>query len=139
MPQFRALRDIVVVDIWDFWRFLNELFYPKEGKRWCRDLTTYGIIKMADASEILKKYIEIFMKIIITFEMAAFVNKGKAFLYGHPLTEECYYLPSARIDKKSPQSDRNNDCAFLKVESVNFPANIQASISHEIVKRTNFI
>ena len=53
MPQFRALRDIVVVDIWEFVRFLNELFYPKEEKRWYKDLTTYGIIKMADASEIL--------------------------------------------------------------------------------------
>uniref|UniRef100_A0A1X7UVR8 Death domain-containing protein n=1 Tax=Amphimedon queenslandica TaxID=400682 RepID=A0A1X7UVR8_AMPQE len=138
MPQFRALRDIVVVDIWEFVRFLNELIYPKEGKKWYKDLTTYGIIKISDASEILKKYVDIFMKIIITFGMAAFINREKAYLNGRFLTEVCYYLPSARINKRSPPSDHTNDYAFLEIESANFPANIQASISHEILKKPNF-
>uniref|UniRef100_A0A1X7UWF7 Uncharacterized protein n=1 Tax=Amphimedon queenslandica TaxID=400682 RepID=A0A1X7UWF7_AMPQE len=137
MPQFRDLRDIVVVDIWEFVQFLNELIYPKKEKKWYKDLTTYGIIKISDASEILKKHMEIFIKIIITFGMAAFISKEKAFLNGRFLTEVCYYLPSARIDKKSP-SGHSNDYAFLKIESPNFPANIQASISHEIMKRQNF-
>ena len=138
MPQFRDLRDIVVVDVWEFVQLLNELIYPKEEKKWYKDLTTYGIIKASDASKILNMYLNIFMKIIITFGMAAFINIEKAFFNGHFSTEVCYYLPSARINKKSPPSNRNNDYAFLEIESTNFPANIQASISHEILKKQYF-
>ena len=135
MPQFRSLRDIVVVDIWEFMQFLNKLFYPEKEKQWYKELTTYGVIKKTHASEILKQYVESFMLIIITFGMAAEIGKGK---YGRALSDKCYYLPSARIGKKSFPCDHNNEYAFLKIESVNFPVNIQASISHEIMKKPNF-
>lgn len=139
MPQFKALKDIVIVDIWEFMRYLNKLFYPEANESWYKNLVTYGFIKKKHAKEILKEYEEDFMKIIVTFGMAAYVSKGKVSLPGHALSEECYYLPSARTTKgSSPEHDGNNDYAFLEIESVTFPANVQASVTHEIMKRQNF-
>ena len=134
MPQFKSLRDIIVVDIWQFMQFLNELFYPQEGKKWYSELTTYGVIRNEHTFEILKHDAENFMKIIITFGIAALISKGK---YDRGTSsEECYYLPSARIHKSPPfDCKKKNDYAFLKLESVNFPANVQASISHELMKK----
>ena len=147
MPQFKALKDIVIVDIWEFMRYLNKLFYPKANpeanpeanESWRKDLVTYGIIKKKQAKEILKEYEEDFMKIIVTFGMAAYISKGRVFLPGRMPFEECYYLPSARTTNgTSTEHDGNNDYAFLEIESITFPANVQASVTHEIMKKQNF-
>ena len=139
MPQFKALKDIVIVDIWEFMRYLNKLFYPEANESWHKNLVTYGFIKKKQAKEILKEYEEDFMKIIVTFGMAAYVSRGKVSLPGYALSEECYYLPSARTTKGFfPEHDGNNDYAFLEIESVTFPANVQASVTHEIMKKQNF-
>ena len=139
MPQFKALKDIVIVDIWEFMRYLNKLFYPEANESWYKNLVTYGFIKKKQAKEILKEYEEDFMKIIVTFGMAAYVSRGKVSLPGYALSEECYYLPSARTTKGFfPEHDGNNDYAFLEIESVTFPANVQASVTHEIMKKQNF-
>lgn len=139
MPQFKALKDIVIVDIWEFMRYLNKLFYPEANESWYKNLVTYGFIKKKQAKEILKEYEEDFMKIIVTFGMAAYVSKGKVSLPGRTPSEECYYLPSARTTKGFfPEHDGNNDYAFLEIESVTFPANVQASVTHEIMKKQNF-
>lgn len=139
MPQFKALKDIVIVDIWEFMRYLNKLFYPETNESWRSDLIKYGIIKKKQAKEILKEYEEDFMKIIVTFGMAAYVSKGKVSLPGRTPSEECYYLPSARTTNgTSTEHDGNNDYAFLEIESVTFPANVQAGVTHEIMKKRNF-
>ena len=53
MPQFESLRDIVIVDIWEFAQCLDKLFYPDPKASHAENLLKYGIISLQSIRKIL--------------------------------------------------------------------------------------
>ena len=140
IPLFEALEDIVIVDIWEFVKHLNELFYDpyKQYPHLCK----YGFISQTSTKALLGNDEEDFMQVLITLSMTARVQSGKNILIdGDYVANEmmCYYLPSARVKESYTPKDDNIDFAFLEIQSVNFPANVQACIAGNIMNSDNAV
>lgn len=143
MPKFEALKNLVIVDIWEFTQHLNKLFYPEAHTRHAYHLVKYGIITKTSTSEILGSEEKYFMQIVTTFAMAARIQNSRAVVFDdeRPLCpdEECYYLPLARVGEAYRPTAEENDYAFLEIRSVNFPANVLACVSHGVMKNDDAI
>ena len=139
MPQYDAVKDIVIVNIWEFTQYLNKLYYPQEGETYTTNLLTYGIISKPSVSKIFYKYPDIlaenFMKVLTTIAMASKISSGRSILIdGQEQPDEVhYYLPLARTHQVYIPPEEENDYAFIEIQSVNFPANVQAGISYAIM------
>ena len=140
IPLFEALEDIVIVDIWEFVKRLNELFYDLSKKY--PNLCKYGFISQTSTKALLGKDEKDFMQVLITLSMTARVQNGRNILIDGKLgpDEMCYYLPSARnSDSYTPEDNDFDDFAFLEIHSVNFPANVQACIAGNIMNSNNAV
>ena len=138
MPQYDAVKDIVIVNIWEFTQYLNKLYYPQEGESYAPNLLKYGIISESSVKEIFCKHpqsAEDFMTVLTTIAMASKIESGRAILIdGQQQPDEVhYYLPLARTREVYIPSEEENDYAFIEIQSVNFPANVQAGISYAIM------
>ncbi|XP_019861311.1 PREDICTED: uncharacterized protein LOC109589717 [Amphimedon queenslandica] len=138
MPQYDSIKDIVIVNIWEFTQYLDKLYYPQEEEPYAPNLLKYGIISESSVKEIFCKHpesAEDFMKVLTTIAMASKIKSGLSILidYQQQPDKVHYYLPLARTREVYTPPDKENDYAFIEIESVNFPANIQASISYAIM------
>ena len=140
MPQYDTIKDIVIVDIWEFTQYLNKLYYPQERESYATNLLKYGIISESSVKIILRKHPDSakdFMRVLTTIAMASEIKSGWSILIDH-LQERLrpevhYYLPLARICEEYTPPAEENDYAFIEIQSVNFPANVQACISYAIM------
>ncbi|XP_019855169.1 PREDICTED: uncharacterized protein LOC109584049 isoform X2 [Amphimedon queenslandica] len=138
MPQYDSIKDIVIVNIWEFTQYLNKLYYPQEGEPYASNLLKYGIISESSVKKIFCKHpdsAEDFMTVLTTIAMASKIESGRSILIDdHQQRNEVhYYLPLARTHEEYNPPDKENDYAFIEIESVNFPANVQACISYAIM------
>ena len=138
MPQYERIKDIVIVNIWEFTQYLDKLYYPQEGKSYTPNLLKYGIISGSSIKKIFCRHpdsAEDFMKVLTTIAMASKIKSGQSVLIDQkPLYPEVhYYLPLARICEEYTPPEEENDYAFIEIQSVNFPANVQACISYAIM------
>ena len=139
MPQYDAVKDIVIVNIWEFTQYLDKLYYP-EGDSYAPNLLKYGIISESSVKEIFCKHPESakdFMKVLTTIAMASKIESGQSILIdGQKQPDEVhYYLPLARTREEYTPPAEENDYAFIEIQSVNFPANVQACISYAIMEK----
>ena len=137
MPQYDAVKDIVIVNIWEFTQYLDKLYYP-EGDSYAPNLLKYGIISESSVKEIFCKHpesAEDFMTVLTTIAMASKIKSGWSILIdGQQQPDEVhYYLPLARTREEYTPPEEENDYAFIEIQSVNFPANVQACISYAIM------
>ena len=145
MPQYVDIKDIVIVNIWEFTQYLNKLYYPQEGKPYAANLLKYGIISESSMKEIFYKYpdtfTENFMKVLTTIAMASKINSGRSILIDDQQQpdEVHYYLPLARTHEVYRPPEEENDYAFIEIKSVNFPANVQACISNAIMENKDAV
>lgn len=142
MPQFESLRDIVIVDIWEFAQCLDKLFYPDSKAPHAENLLKYGIISLQSIEEILPpEILNDFLTILTTIAMIAEVKSQQSSIL---IDQEqlqpgvYYYLPSARIGK-SDTARNENDFIFLQIKGASFPSSLQAGISNEIMKNEVFL
>ncbi|XP_019852022.1 PREDICTED: uncharacterized protein LOC109581953 [Amphimedon queenslandica] len=138
MPQYDSIKDIVIVNIWEFTQYLNKLYYPQEREPYATNLRKYGIISESSVKKIFCKHpesAENFMKVLTTIAMASKIESGQSILIDNQQQpdEVHYYLPLARMHEEYTPSEEENDYAFIEIESVNFPANVQACISYAIM------
>ena len=139
MPQYDSIKDIVIVNIWEFTQYLNKLYYPQEGESYATNLLKYGIISEASVKKIFCQHPDIcsedFMTVLTTIAMASKIKSGQSILIdGQQQPDEVhYYLPLARTCEVYTPSAEENDYAFIEIQSVNFPANVQACISYAIM------
>ncbi|XP_019863239.1 PREDICTED: uncharacterized protein LOC109592142 [Amphimedon queenslandica] len=75
------------------------------------------------------------MTVLTTIAMASKIKSGQSILIdGQKQPNEVhYYLPLARTRAEYVPLEEENDYAFIEIESVNFPANVQACISYAIM------
>ncbi|XP_019859881.1 PREDICTED: uncharacterized protein LOC109588142 [Amphimedon queenslandica] len=139
MPQFKSLRSIVIVDIYEFAQCIDRLFYPKPEAPYSQNLLKYGIISQNDIKKILPLEItDDFINILKTFAMVAEIKSPSRIIIEDQVQSEVetfFYLPSARITKYD--MIRRNDYIILHIEGASFPSSLQAGISHEIMKNEN--
>ena len=137
MPQFESLRDIVIVDVYEFAQCIDRLFYPKPEASYSQNLLKYGIISQKVIEEMLPSEIfDDFMTILTKFAMVAKIESPSRILINQDQfqseVETHFYLPSARINKYVNLHEK--DYIFLHIEGAIFPSGLQAGISHEIMK-----
>jgi hypothetical protein len=135
MESFTELKDLVIIDILEFAKLLDKLYYPDEKYP---DLRNFGIVSQTHTKMILGPDEENYMKIVTTLAMTAKISNGKSIeIDGKPGPNEvCYYLPSARVGDIQPSENTCtfvNAFAFLKIESANFSTNVQACITQSIM------
>ena len=135
MPQYEKVKDIVIVNIWEFTQYLNKLYYPQERTP---NLLKYGIVSESSVNEIFCKHpesAEDFMKVLTTIAMASKIKSGQSILIDDQQQpdEVHYYLPLARTHEEYNPPEEENDYVFIEIQSVNFPANVQACISNAIM------
>ena len=137
MPHFVDIKHLVIVDIYEFAQLLHKLFYPSNPEaEYAKRLLKHGIISLEDVNEVLDvptNVVSYFMQILSSFVMVAEV---KSVIIDQEAPEESglhYYLPSAKNGENYTLLEVDNDCAFLEVKSVNFPANFQACITQEVM------
>ncbi|XP_019851996.1 PREDICTED: uncharacterized protein LOC109581932 [Amphimedon queenslandica] len=138
MPQYDDIKDIVIVNIWEFTQYLNKLYYPQEGEPYAPNLLKYGIVSESFVKRIFCKHpesAEDFLTILTTIAMASKIKSGLFILINNQKqnNEVHYYLLLARIHAEYTPSEEENDYAFIEIKSVNFPANVQAGISNAIM------
>ncbi|XP_019855160.1 PREDICTED: uncharacterized protein LOC109584040 [Amphimedon queenslandica] len=138
MPQYEKVEDIVIVNIWEFTQYLDKLYYPQEKEPYAANLLKYGIISESSVKKIFCKHPESaddFMTVLTTIAMASKIKSGKSILIDDQQQpdEVHYYLPLARTRAEYTPPEEENDYAFIEIESVNFPANVQACISYAIM------
>ena len=75
------------------------------------------------------------MSVLTTIAMASKIESGQSILIDdqQQSNEVHYYLPLARAHEEYAPPEEENDYAFIEIESVNFPANVQAGISYAIM------
>ena len=132
IPISSVLKEYVIVDIYKFSSLLSELFYPKSSESIA---SSFGIITAKEAENVLQSIRVVYMKIITSLGMVATIdNTSRIILEGHRLKEGevFYFLPLARTTL--PDFKRLDDSAQIVITSINFPANIQACITHAIMK-----
>ncbi|XP_019851997.1 PREDICTED: uncharacterized protein LOC109581933 [Amphimedon queenslandica] len=145
MPQYDSIKDIVIVNILEFTQYLNKLYYPQTEESYAHNLLKYGIISESSVKGIFCKYPDIcaenFMEVLTTIAMASKIKSGQSVLIDQkPLQPEVhYYLPLARIREVYTPPEKEDDYAFIEIESVNFPANVQACISNSIMKNKDAV
>ena len=139
MPQYDSIKDIVIVNIWEFTQYLNKLYYPQKEETYATNLLKYGIISKPSISKIFCKYPDVlaenFMKVLTTIAMASKIKSGLSILIDDQKQPDDahYYLPLARTCEVYTPLAEENDYAFIEIQSVNFPANVQAGISYAIM------
>ena len=142
MPHFDDIKHLVIVDIYEFAQLLHKLFYPSNPEaEYAKRLLKHGIISLEDVEKVLGVHSDVvgyFMQILSSFVMIAKINSviidRKVIQSGVP-TVPLYYLPSAKNGENYIPSGADDDCAFLEVKSVNFPANFQACITQGIMNK----
>ena len=142
MPQYVNIKDIVIVNIWEFTQYLNKLYYPQEREPYAPNLLKYGIISESFVKRIFCKHpdsAEDFMTVLTTIAMASKIESGQSILIDDQKqsNEVHYYLPLARIREEYNPPEEENDYAFIEIKSVNFPANVQACISYAIMENND--
>ena len=142
MPHFDDIKHLVIVDIYEFAQLLHKLFYPSNPEaEYAKRLLKHGILSLKDVEKVLGVHSDIvgyFMLILSSFVMIAKINSviiDRKVIQSGGLTGPLYYLPSAKNGENYPLSEGDDDCAFLKVKSVNFPANFQACITQGIMTK----
>ena len=140
MPHFDDIKHLVIVDIYEFAQLLHKLFYPSNPKaEYAKRLLKHGIISLEDVEKVLGVHSDVagyFMQILSSFVMIAKINSviiGQKVIQSGVPTMPLYYLPSAKNGENYTPSEVDDDCAFLEVKSVNFPANFQACITQGIM------
>ena len=138
MPHFDDIKHLVIVDIYEFAQLLHKLFYPSNPEaEYAKRLLKHGIISLEDVEKVLGVHSDVvgyFMQILSSFVMVA---KVKSVIIDQEAEKSGvhYYLPSAKNGANYIPSGDDDDCAFLEVESVNFPANFQACITQGIMNK----
>ena len=138
MPHFDDIKHLVIVDIYEFAQLLHKLFYPSNPEaEYAKRLLKHGIISLEDVEKVLGVHSDVvgyFMQILSSFVMVA---KVKSVIIDQEAEKSGvhYYLPSAKNGANYTPSGDDDDCAFLEVESVNFPANFQACITQGIMNK----
>ena len=142
MPRFDDIKHLVIVDIYEFAQLLHKLFYPSNPEaEYAKRLLKHGIISLEDVEKVLGVHSDIvgyFMLILSSFVMIAKINSviiDRKVIQSGVLTGPLYYLPSAKNGENYTLLEVDNDCAFLEVKSVNFPANFQACITQGIMTK----
>ena len=136
MPHFDDIKHLVIVDIYEFAQLLHKLFYPSYPEaEYAKRLLKHGIISLEDVSKVLGVHSDVvsyFMQILSSFVMVA---KVKSVIIDQEAEKSGvhYYLPSAKNGANYIPSGNDDNCAFLEVKSVNFPANFQACITQGIM------
>ena len=140
MPHFDDIKHLVIVDIYEFAQLLHKLFYPSDPEaEYAKRLLKHGIISFEDVEKVLDVptyVVSHFMQILSSFVMIAKINSviiDQKVIKPGVLTVPLYYLPSAKNGQNYVPSGADDDCAFLEVKSVNFPANFQACITQGIM------
>ena len=142
MPHFDDIKHLVIVDIYEFAQLLHKLFYPSNPEaEYAERLLKHGIISRENVNKVLDVptyVVSHFMQILSSFVMIAKINSviidQKVIKSGMP-TVPLYYLPLAKNGENYTLLEVDNDCAFLEVKSVNFPANFQACITQGIMTK----
>ena len=132
VPVSSILKEYVIVDIHTFCSLLDEVFYPKSSES---NAQSFGIITANEAENILHSIHDDFMKIITSLGMVATINDtSRILLKDHQLedAEVCYFVPLART--ALPDTKRLDDSVQIVISNVTFPVNIQACITHTIMK-----
>ena len=135
IPISPILQDYVIVDILQFSSLLSKLFYPTSSESIAPSI---GIITASETKIILRSIHVAFMKIITSLGMVATINDTSRIDSNdnHLLPGEvCYFIPLARTTLPIIESSHRDDSAYIVINSLNFPANIQACIAHAIMKR----
>ena len=142
MPCFNNIKHLVIVDIYEFAQLLYKLFYPSNPEaEYAKRLLKHGIISRKNVNEVLDVptyVVSHFMHILSSFAIIAEIQSviiHQKVIKSDVPTVPLYYLPSAKNGQNYPLSEVDNDCAFLEIKSVNFPANFQVCISQEIVTK----
>ena len=142
MPRFDDIEHLVIVDIYEFAQLLHKLFYPSNPEaEYAKRLLKHGIISLEDVEKVLDVHSDIvgyFMQILSSFVMIAKINSviiGQKVIQSGVPTMPFYYLPSAKNGENYTPLEVDDDCAFLEVKSVNFPANFQACITQGIMNK----
>ena len=136
MPHFDDIKHLVIVDIYEFAQLLHKLFYPSNPEaEYAKRLLKHGIISHKNVNEVLDAttyVVSYFMQILFSFVMVA---KVKSVIIDQEAEKSGmhYYLPSAKNGANYTLKRVDDDCAFLEVKSVNFPANFQACITQGIM------
>ena len=140
MPHFDDIKHLVIVDVYEFAQLLHKLFYPSNPKaEYAKRLLKHGIISLEDVEKVLGVHSDVagyFMQILSSFVMIAKINSviiGQKVIQSGVPTMPLYYLPSAKNGENYTPLEVDDDCAFLEVKSVNFPANFQACITQGIM------
>ena len=140
MPRFDDIKHLVIVDIYEFAQLLHKLFYPSNPEaEYAKRLLKHGIISLEDVEKVLGVHSDVvgyFMQILSSFVMVA---KVKSVIIDQEAEKSGvhYYLPSAKNGANYTLKRVDDDCAFLEVKSVNFPANFQACITQGIINEDN--
>ena len=139
MPHFDDIEHLVIVDIYEFAQLLHKLFYPSNPEaEYAKRLLKHGIISLEDVNNVLDVPVEVvscFMQILSSFAIIANI---KSVIIDKEVIKsgvQLYYLPSAKNGENYIPSGVDDDCAFLEVKSVNFPANFQACITQGIMNK----
>ena len=137
MPHFDDIKHLVIVDIYEFAQLLHKLFYPSNPEaEYAKRLLKHGIISLEDVNKLLGDVADYFMQILSSFVMIAKIKSviiDRKVIKSDVPTVPLYYLPSAKDGENYTLLEVDDDCAFLEVKSVKFPANFQACITQGIM------
>ena len=142
MPHFDDIKHLVIVDIYEFAQLLHKLFYPSNPEaEYAKRLLKHGIISRKNVNEVLDVptyVVSHFMQILSSFAIIAEIQSviiHQKVIKSDVPTVPLYYLPSAKNGQNYTLLEVDDDCAFLEVKSVNFPANFQACITQGIMNK----
>ena len=137
VPQFKSLKKHVIVDIYQFTQLLSELYYPTKSSSLDSNIlhAKYGILTTEKLSDILKGFDQsVFMEIVTELGMTAQISESskiEVFDITIPFGVH-YYIPSARTTPVR-SNEKHYESAYIHINSVNFPANLQACLAHAII------
>ena len=137
VPQFKSLKKHVIVDIYQFTQLLSELYYPTNSSSLESNIlhAKYGILTAEKISDILKGIDHsVFMEIVTELGMTAQISKSSKIEVSDITIPSGihYYIPSARTTPVR-SNETHYESAYIHIDSVNFPANVQACLAHAII------
>lgn len=139
--DFPMIEEYVIVDIFNFAKALGKLYYPDEHNQASEYHSKYGIISKSCVKELIEQQpykcpVDAFMNVATTLRMASEISEESLIIKpdGTPYDHEIsYFIPTARTGTLvRPEADSYSS-VYLRVESTQFPANVQTSIASAMV------
>ncbi|XP_019853576.1 PREDICTED: uncharacterized protein LOC109582895 isoform X2 [Amphimedon queenslandica] len=139
VPQFESLREFVIIDVWKFTEYLNELYYPNPSEPHAKDLYAFGIVSEQSVRGVLlsEKNVSRFMQILTEFGMAVTIESGSSIIVEQETLDpdqQYYFLPVARIGNAKSIPLREDGYVFFEIDDIASPPDVLAGITEELMK-----